>query len=1041
MRRRYQLLLASIGLCGALLTWAARAQEAEPSRLTPADPPNAAQITLSAPDEAGIVRINGGENSVFPNAYVAARDLYTGETVSTQSNFNGTFELDIRGVAGNPYLLVPAETAFLRELVPSDLLLGGVGTLLYAPFDDNLSQIAFAGRYGNARNADAPIWTAQAEVGSLNVEPGDSWDAAFTFILQADDVAEVGGDFVAEGELTLLPIVYERDGELVSTSSGGVGQALVYPTIGRAAVEAASIERTLLDDGVRVEFPLTLNATLPDELPRGLYVPIFRGTTVDAAGGETVWAEAPLPVVLNVGGVENAPLPFLLFGDGASGLARDGATFSTADPVQYPPPSYILPQTLWNQDALATYTLEPYVPSLWGSDPTFIQAPVIPLALADSRYQVELYQNEQWQPAISSSFGQVVVEMPNRNVQAIISRLQTGEPSLAAYSFADVGEQRLRVQGTLRDRFGNTYAGGGEYSLLVADRLNLRPTLPEGAPIILDAPIPMGLHLAPACAAEVSITVRALNDDGSATAYRGRTNDYGIMTVASGHVFREPGSYQLLYEATCRLPDGRLRAGSVRSLHVVVEATTPFTLHGERGQYDANLLAAVEQPAWFEAREYLPDGEGTLITHTSYFSGDIVVMGAGEESGVYSRLRGQDTGTGYELGLLLENRAQAVQAWRDALPLSFPAFDLLSDTASRYTAQTYLSAVRPGSVMRQFVAAGDNTSSSLAFTGDDGFNQQMGAGHEGLLPGDYGFIFGGVEGSASTNRFTGGYTSLLTVTGDETARGVYPPGYAPALVLGDIVYDAFFMPTAAQPGDVYTLGETLRVAGMVAPPLEGRVQVTITPPEGDPIAVEGRANRYGFFFNSANDVLLNQQGAWTVQVQVTVDGQTSAGALEVPLGGGIPGAPDGLFHIYVVGEDAEPLAWNGAGTEQPIPATTPYDFTFEAPEGWTNVRAYRTLTMPGYVLADGELSPTGRFYSDTYNVANLSQRFPNVEVEGRLSGAWVSDIKLLTFVVTGIDAAGAVQTQTRQFTILHDRLITTEMVAEADAQADAESAS
>ena len=59
-----------------------------------------------------------------------------------------------------------------------------------------------------------------------------------------------------------------------------------------------------------------------------------------------------------------------------------------------------------------------------------------------------------------------------------------------------------------------------------------------------------------------------------------------------------------------------------------------------------------------------------------------------------------------------------------------------------------------------------------------------------------------------------------------------------------------------------------------------------------------------------------------------------------------------------------------------------------------------------------------------FHPTNQQLDFPNLEVEGRVAGAAASDVKTLTFAITGVDANGAPQIRTRAFTILHDRLVT-----------------
>jgi hypothetical protein len=90
------------------------------------------------------------------------------------------------------------------------------------------------------------------------------------------------------------------------------------------------------------------------------------------------------------------------------------------------------------------------------------------------------------------------------------------------------------------------------------------------------------------------------------------------------------------------------------------------------------------------------------------------------------------------------------------------------------------------------------------------------------------------------------------------------------------------------------------------------------------------------------------------------------------------------------------------------------------------VQAYHTLTTPGYIIEDGALHVTGRNFSYQYIAPLQSRILPNLETEGRISGSYVADVRTMTFVATGEDEGGNFQIRSRTFTLMHDRLITTE---------------
>lgn len=95
------------------------------------EPPNAALITISAPDDSGIVTITGAQGAVFPNAQVSIRNLFTGQTVYTAAAFNGAFSAEIYGPAQTPFAISPSASlpANLRDRPGS--LAGGPATIIY----------------------------------------------------------------------------------------------------------------------------------------------------------------------------------------------------------------------------------------------------------------------------------------------------------------------------------------------------------------------------------------------------------------------------------------------------------------------------------------------------------------------------------------------------------------------------------------------------------------------------------------------------------------------------------------------------------------------------------------------------------------------------------------------------------------------------------------------------------------------------------------------------------------------------------------------
>jgi hypothetical protein len=223
-------------------------------------------------------------------------------------------------------------------------------------------------------------------------------------------------------------------------------------------------------------------------------------------------------------------------------------------------------------------------------------------------------------------------------------------------------------------------------------------------------------------------------------------------------------------------------------------------------------------------------------------------------------------------------------------------------------------------------------------------------------------------------------------------------------VFGQVV-EMFFVPTSVRPAQVLTLGSRLSIVGQVAPILPAEVSVTVTSPTGTRTHFADVANAVGYFYAPQHDIPLDEVGVWNIDVGMTYQGETSAGFIERPY-------PTGhlSYDVYVVPSDAVPLGDAEFMTTTPQVMRT---FSFNIPEGWTDVRAFVTLATPAWVLSQEELVvfPAGTSYS--YNPTQLMQQYPNLNL---MRG----DVVTLTLAMTGQDAEGNAAIRTRRYTMRHD---------------------
>jgi hypothetical protein len=348
----------------------------------------------------------------------------------------------------------------------------------------------------------------------------------------------------------------------------------------------------------------------------------------------------------------------------------------------------------------------------------------------------------------------------------------------------------------------------------------------------------------------------------------------------------------------------------------------------------------------------------------------------------------------------------------------------------------YFSAVRPNVSIRQYVGQGSIEGLPLAWNNDDPLNRQIGAGIDGSLPDDLIFLFGGAVVELPDGRHTtAGYAAAAVVIEAESEPGerVFPPGRGrdgggdggALLTFNGVSYDAAIVPTGLQPGDTMTVGAEFNFTGQIAPTLPAQVRVTYTKPSGETVVVDGTANAFGSYFNPDGRVTADEPGIWSARVELIYAGRTSVGIIALPgVRGGIIGTTDGRFDFYVLPVDSEPLPWNAALRDSIVAIGLPYNFNFTLPVGWTNIRAFLTMTTPGYVLVAEPLRVNGRSFSYTYIAPTLGQQISILEGESRIGGGWVSDVRTLTFVAVGTDENGNPAIRARTFTLMHDRLVT-----------------
>lgn len=508
---------------------------------------------------------------------------------------------------------------------------------------------------------------------------------------------------------------------------------------------------------------------------------------------------------------------------------------------------------------------------------------------------------------------------------------------------------------------------------LAANALQLVPVVLPGTPLVVgDGFAPNVAMLPPVVLteirAETTLTVYPLDGASQVTRWQDVTGP-----ALHAQLVEQPGHYVVDYAVQGRDAEGELWQGSLRAVGVITTADAP-PARGLRGIAD---YTRAPQP-WFDTRVYPSDAPDLPpVVNMPTFSGDVALLPDGDSSGL-----------------------QPVLMLPDDRPVSWPDFALIS-------------ALRPAVWLRQAAQVGGPLA-RLRWHNDDLLAGQIGAGASGNRPGDMVFLFGGIVTESASH----GYAALAVTTSGRDAARVVPPLREPLLPTGPD--RLVFVPRTPEPGQVYTLGDRVGLLGYIAPPLPAVVTAQLTSPSGAVYDLSQQASRFGYVHDASQRVTLDEIGAWTLDVRVAYAGNTSAGPLPNPVSGGVPGTESGRYRFFVRAPDSPTLNLRPSQ----IFAGQPVSLTLDVPAGWSDLRAYATISTPGIVLADLEPRISSGRFVYTFSPGDLVRSFPHLETGGQGSGPAAGDIVRLRFALTGLDAEGRPAIATQQATLLFDQLYT-----------------
>ena len=944
----------------------------------------------------------------------------------------------------------------------SAMLAGLPGTILQvaAPPGGGIP-ISDAGR----SHLDAlPVWTFQGSLTTHTFAPGDPLRIRGTVRVDSPVLQGVG-DLQVNAALRLERLSDPDGSSLLSrsifastfvTSTGlPIEREPRWWDVNLSQYREIPLVKTATD---KVEANLDLTLTLPPDLPVGYYRPFltffFPDMPMEHSPSRPVILPdfsinrpdaARLPII-RVGSPAPPHLDWVLLLDTLSNGSRgivaveDTNRFGIAQRILTSSETFVIPRQSTALGQPLTYRLEPFVPAGGAGSAGRLYPPHIAFRFPSGSLTVTIRQPDRTEkvlgpaPFVQSRLKSLVNEegfLLDSGGGHITDayQLTTLDPRFNV-TFTQEGLHVITVEGTIEDIWGNTWTGGGTYEVHVGRVLALDTAVLPGTHFEVGDGFNPGLVVSPPVTAEVEVRLQHVpRSDLSQLeerVIRGQTNRFGYFQPAgNSFVFEQPGEYRMDVTARGRDAQGQLWMGSRTWGGVVAPVDPLIVAHGRRGIDQQDTIG----PQWFffdqlsrnEETPHVPfpfqSGDVTWVEEAGDVDSSLPVLTLHDPSRQLTALLRQRGGDDIPLGLGAGSFAERVVVGETPLFSSRPDRDdpHLDPTKVDLWAYSYRSVQRPLVRVREEISEDSIPNPYWRF--NDRYAKQIGVGVHGDLPGEFKFQYGAavLHGSALDQAHYAIHGSLFVLLpgNDPDGTRTFPPfqgngggpSGGPLFTLKGEDIDLFMHLTGVRPGSVLETGNTFALVGAIGPTLPAQVTYTVTAPNGSQRRFSGMANEIGYYYEPEDNFIVDQPGRYSVDLQVTYDGHTSAGQVTAPFPQGhVLGTARGRFSVYVVSSHSAPL-------EVDMPwhdfLTAPADFTVTATtsNGLTLIEGHMTALMPGVVLEDGPLTVRNNGLTYDYDPVGLAAGVPILDVE-RFGNPVAADVVTVSLFGQGTDSDG-----------------------------------
>lgn len=1007
----------------------------------PGKPPRADLISVRHLDSSHLSFVEGEAGSAGSLVRVSLVNLQTGQGVRGFSEPDGSFSIKFFAPPG---AAIQVSQDFHSPLSYNDFSGQSPSTVIYVPTSDPSMKISTGQRLNGSRQNDSRLLDIKGGkdpgiawlTGSLD---SNEWQAGSSGTLSGTvDIYSRNLDYGAVPTLSagtaMLELLIDADGRQKAAQPQYAASDLTVTRMPIERAESQSSEAMIIGQFTLSDYELvgsghgratwSLEYQVPTNAPDGVYQlvltgqgwsmnPWISGLTSERLFYEDVYFEPSFHLTeihgaarIYIGQTKDASLyPAILFNEISNGSR---GTISTSDRENFAVSGHwvanadklILPRSTKLDGSVKKYNIEPFIPLTAFSNKEWLNPPKIPLSFPTGQLSATVRSPKGTMTTIGP------YSVKGSSVQIATTELgedlfrNSNSPgmtyALTTYSddfdlvLDDYGEYVITLDGSVRDIYGDTFSISGEYSVFIAETLDIETGVFPGTPFEVGDQFSPSVIVQPGVPAEVTVTLQhypnSIKNDRIETVVSGVANRFGYFSPnQAAFIFEDPGEYLANYEIEYTSPEGVLWMASRRWASVVETPSSKIYVHGHRGDEGGK-----ENRQWY----LMEDTSDNINAHffSPYQIGDVMwTKNSTSWNAAMQNIVTLDDGDGALSALVSD---------RDPNGLDVGSMDLVSTSGTDVPAFVdpnqsgihwgyyYTSIGRPGVSVRDLVGSATTTNAYWRFNTPYGY--QLGSGVEGDQPNDFKFIFGGSVYRAPDSSFQhyGAYGSFWAMLPESDHNGgrVMPPfqGAAggpsggPLFTLKGEEIDIFIHPQSIRPGSILEVGDNVSFSGQIAPTLPSEVQITITSPSGKVRSFGGTANKVGYYFNSIDDYAVSEPGVHNVSVVVTHRGLTSAGQVEPPFpSGSVLGSASGEFSFYV--QSGGILQ---AGFVSNLPEKLPLNAKLSlelknSDDSSPNIVDY-TAVMPGFILDQKVLDGPSVFY----DAFALNESFPNLDLPG-----------------------------------------------------------